>query len=74
MKNPLKVIKDFYNTKVSKDELKQSQDFINWALKNGYNLFDLAFDKCKMSNAIEMYKISIIDVENNVKENDYNEI
>ena len=54
MINPFSKFKDL---KVNDKELEVSKDFLDWALKSKYDLFSLAFDKNKMSQAMEQYKI-----------------
>lgn len=56
MINPIKMLKDYKQTKVSSKELELSGEFIQWALNNNYDLFKLAFDKTQMDKCVSEYK------------------
>lgn len=56
MINPIKMLKDYKQTKVSSKELELSGEFIQWALNNNYDLFKLAFDKVQMDKCLTEYK------------------
>ena len=71
MINPIKAIKDYKEMKITNNELNQSREFIEFATSHGFNIFDLAFNKDKMQQAMEPYKLN---KENITKENDLYEV